>query len=347
MALDCDLGTELTEAVRTAFEEGTALAIQGSGSKRLLGRPCEGTPLDLGRHRGIVAYEPGELFITARAGTPLAEIESTLAAQGQMLAFEPPHLGPRATLGGTLACGLSGPRRPYAGSARDFVLGCTIVNGRGERLRFGGRVMKNVAGYDVSRLMVGAQGTLGVLLEITLKVLPMPERECTQVFDSALDHALTRMNRWAARPLPLSAAAWMDGQIHVRLSGNSQAVTAACQTLGGAEHSNGTAFWGQLRERRLAFFVADTVWRISVPPAAPPLPIAGRWLLDWGGAQRWLVTDAGAESVYECAYRSGGYAMRHAAHGTTSWALPAALDVLQRRVKAAFDPRGILNPQRL
>jgi len=193
-----DMEPALQEAVRAAFAAGTALAIRGGGSKRFLTGEIQGTTLALAGHRGIVSYEPTELVITARAGTPLGEIEAALAERNQMLAFEPPHYGPTATLGGTIACNLSGPRRPYAGSARDFVLGTKIINGRGEVLKFGGQVMKNVAGFDVARLMAGSRGTLGVLLAISLKVLPKPAREITLRFETSAEEAIRRMNAWPA-----------------------------------------------------------------------------------------------------------------------------------------------------
>src|SRR3990172_8477065 len=193
MTNNADISQKLADAVREAAANHALLAIQGNGTKAFYTGALSGTPLDVTGHRGIVSYEPTELVITARAGTPLAEIEAALAERGQMLGFEPPYFGEAATLGGTIACGFSGPRRPYAGAARDFVLGTKIVNGKGEILKFGGEVMKNVAGYDVSRLMVGALGTLGVLLEISLKVLPKPAREITLGFATTVDKAIATM----------------------------------------------------------------------------------------------------------------------------------------------------------
>jgi glycolate oxidase FAD binding subunit len=262
-----------------------------------------------------------------------------------MLGFEPPHFGPAATLGGTLACGLSGPRRPYAGSARDFVLGATIVNGAGEVLEFGGQVMKNVAGYDLSRLMVGAFGTLGVLLEVSLKVLPRPARELTLAFELGAAEALRRMNDWAGRPLPLSAAGHLDGRLYLRLSGSEQGVAAARAKLGGEPVNDGDTFWRALREHELDFFAAWTpLWRLSLPPAAPPLDLSGRQLIDWGGAQRWLASDAPATTIQAAAAAAGGYAtpFRHGPGALSAFTgLDPTLRALHARLQRAFDPRGV------
>jgi len=220
----------IREQVSAAAAGHTALAIEGGGSKRFLGRGVAGQPLPVGAHRGIIDYTPSELVISARAGTPLAELEATLAAEGQMLAFEPPHFGAAATLGGTIACGLSGPRRPYAGAARDFVLGVNCINGQGDYLRFGGQVMKNVAGYDLSRTLTGSFGTLAVLLDVHLKVLPRPEREITLLQPCTVAEAITRCNHWAGQPLPLSGACHFDHQLLIRLSGTARGVAAAART---------------------------------------------------------------------------------------------------------------------
>lgn len=346
---DTDLTEELAEAVRAAGS-GEPLEIVGGGSKRFYGRTPRGTPLAVGAHRGIVSYEPTELVLTARAGTPLAEVEAALAAHNQMLAFEPPHFGGAATLGGTLACGFSGPRRPYVGAARDFVLGAKLINGKGEVLSFGGQVMKNVAGYDLSRLMVGALGTLGVLLEVSLKVLPRPARETTLRFALPLEAALANMNAWAGQPLPLSAACYADGFLCVRLSGAESAVQAAARKLGGDEDAQGAEFWRRLKEHELEFFAGDgPLWRVSVPPAAGPMQLPGRWLLDWGGAQRWLKTPARATEVWEAAVRAGGHATLFRGGdraGDVFQPLGPTLKQLHLRLKRAFDPAGVLNPGR-
>jgi glycolate oxidase FAD binding subunit len=350
MAGDRDQTDALRQQVVQAHEGRTPLVIRGGGSKGFYGRPTDGIPLDTGGHRGVISYEPTELVLTARAGTPLAQIEALLAAQGQMLAFEPPHWGEGATLGGTVACNLSGPRRPFAGSARDYVLGCRVLNGRGEPLHFGGEVMKNVAGYDAARLMAGALGTLGVLLDVSLKVLPAPEQELTLVQACPPDQALETMNRLAGRPLPLSAAAWAEGGLHLRFSGAASAFASIREHVPGDVLTDAATFWTDLRERRLPFFAdARALWRIALPPAAPQPALAGDWLIDWGGAQRWLAGDAPADQVRAAAAALGGHAtLFHAdASAVDFHPLADGLWALHRRLKQAFDPAGILNPGRM
>ncbi len=345
-----DRADELQQAVRRALAQGRPLALTGGGSKGFYGGEPVGEPLSVSGHTGVVNYEPRELVLTARAGTPLEEIESLLAGEGQMLAFEPPRFGAGATLGGTVACGLSGPRRPWSGAVRDFVLGVRMINGRGERLRFGGEVMKNVAGYDVSRLMCGALGTLGLLLEVSLKVLPRPEAEVTLVQERGEEEAIELMNRWSGEPLPLSAACHDGLHLHVRLSGSPTAVAAARRRLGGDPMEDGERFWESLREQRHPFFQGNKpLWRLSVPAATPPLALPGRQLVDWGGAQRWLVSDVPVEEIRHQAAAVGGSAtsFRGGDRGHAFHPLPAPLKRLQRRIKRAFDPRGIFNPGRL
>ena len=346
MQSDNDISSQLAEAVKNAAAAHARLAILGSGSKRFYTGPTEGEPLDVSGHRGIVYYESTELVLTARAGTPLTNIETTLAEKGQMLGFEPPHFGQQATLGGAIACGFSGPRRPYAGAARDFVLGTRIINGKGEILKFGGQVIKNVAGYDVSRLMVGAFGTLGVLLDVSLKVLPKPAKEITLCFTLPADKAIETMNSWAGRPLPLSAACHIGDTLYTRLSGTESGVRAAHAKLGGEVFEKGEEFWRDLREHRHSFFNAPVpLWRLSVPPASAPINLPGRWLTDWGGAQRWLMTDVSADTVHAAAARLEGHAtlFRNGATVPAMAPLPAGHAGLQQRLMQAFDPVGILN----
>lgn len=345
MSNDNDISGKLAAAVRAAALQGQPLAIRGGGSKRFLTGESAGDTLDVTDHRGIVNYEPTELVLTARAGTPLREIEAALAGHNQMIAFEPPHFGPNATLGGTIACNLSGPRRPWTGAARDFVLGTTIVNGRGEILKFGGEVMKNVAGYDVSRLMAGARGALGVLLDVSLKVLPRPAHELTLALEMTADEAIERMNRWAGQPLPLTGACHSGETLYVRLSGSETAVRAAQARIGGAEYDKGAGYWIDLREQRRAFFGGETpLWRLSVPPAAPMLRLPGKWKLDWGGAQRWLKSDAPPEEVHRAAVAAGGHAQPwRGIAGPATAPLPAVLQHLHERLKQAFDPAGLFN----
>ncbi|HUP28647.1 MAG TPA: glycolate oxidase subunit GlcE, partial [Usitatibacter sp.] len=229
---------DLCHRVAQSAERKEPLRIRGGGTKDFYGGKASGDVVEISPYAGIVAYEPKELVLTVRAGTPVADVEAALDAQRQMLPFEPPRFEAgtatgRATIGGTVAAGLSGPRRPYAGAVRDFVLGTRIVNGKGEDLTFGGRVIKNVAGYDVSRLMAGAFGTLGVITEISFKVLPRPAAESTLAFEMDEAEAIGSVNRWAGQPLPLSATAWQEGRLRVRLSGAQAAVDAARKKLGG------------------------------------------------------------------------------------------------------------------
>ncbi|ROR32404.1 glycolate oxidase subunit GlcE [Inmirania thermothiophila] len=349
-----DRSAEIAERVREAAARGTPLIPQGGGTKAFLGEAVAGEPLPLAGHEGIVGYEPTELVITARAGTPLAEVEAALAAQGQMLGFEPPRLGAASTLGGVVAAGLSGPRRPWAGALRDFVLGVRLVNGRGEVLRFGGQVMKNVAGYDLSRLMAGAQGTLGVLLEVSLRVVPRPVREQTRVLALDAAGALERLAGLARRPLPLAGACHVAGRLHLRLAGAAAGVEAAAAEVGGEVmgEAEAAAFWDGVRDLAHPFFRdgEGALWRIALPPAAPPLPLAGEWLLDWGGGQRFLRSAEPAGRIREVAAAAGGHATRlsgPAAGVTVFHPLPEPILRLHRRLKAALDPHGILNPGRL
>jgi glycolate oxidase FAD binding subunit len=346
-----DLTEALRAAVLAAVEARRPISIRGSGSKAFLGPAGEGEPLAVAGHRGILHYDPSELVITARAATPLAEIEAALSAERQMLAFEPPHFGPGATLGGTLACNLSGPRRPYVGAARDFVLGARILNGRGEVLRFGGEVMKNVAGYDLSRLMAGAFGTLGVLLDLSLKVLPRPEMETTLYQDADAATALERFHAWARLPLPISAAAHQGERLYLRLSGTAAGIASARERIGGEVLEQGADFWLALREQQLAFFVDPRpLWRLSLPSAAELVAPEGEHLIDWGGAQRWLKTQAEPAAVRSLAMRLGGHASLYSGWpGEVQRFHPLApgLARLHQRIKASLDPLRLLNPGRL
>lgn len=334
------------ERILTAIATGRPLVIRGGGSKHFYGRAVEGEIVDTRPCTGIISYEPSELVLTARAGTPLAEIENVLAAQKQMLAFEPPAFGGAATLGGVVACGLSGPRRPYSGSVRDYVLGVTCINGRGEIMKFGGQVMKNVAGYDVSRLMAGAMGTLGLLLEISIKVQPMPECEICLSVSMDFNKAIHTMNSWARKALSLSAACYDGARLRVRLSGKQSAVVVAKKKLGLADDNPG--YWQRLREQQLPFFHTDgrQLWRLSVPPTTPALTFTGDWLVDWGGAQRWLQTNEAAEKIRHITQQAGGHATFFRG-GDRSGEIfhPLAFGVrdLHRRLKQAFDPARILN----
>lgn len=353
-AFNIDQSQTLQAQVTEAHRLSRPLKIQGGGTKAFYGRATPESPLlDLSTHRGIIDYEPNELFITVRSGTPLQELEVQLAEANQMLPFEPPYFGSAATIGGTLACGLSGPRRPYAGSARDYVLGVRILNGQGEILRFGGQVMKNVAGYDVSRLMVGALGTLGVLLDVSLKVLPRPACTLSLVQESDPVTAIQRMNHWAGQPLPLSATAFYGEHLYIRLCGTEGSLQAARSRIGGEVLAgvDADAFWTSLREQRHVFFQGEApLWRLALPPATPPLPLAGQTLIEWGGGQRWLRSQRDAVSLQQLAAQYGGHAtlFRGGARAAEVFQpMAPAMLALQQRLKAAFDPRAILNPGRL
>jgi len=344
----------MVERVRGAAAAGTALRIRGGGSKDFYGNPPSGEALDTGALSGVLAYEPSELFVTALAGTPLAGLEALLAASGQMLPFEPPHFGAAATIGGCVAAGLAGPRRASAGTSygavRDFVLGARLLDGRGQLLSFGGTVMKNVAGYDVARVLAGSLGILGVMTEVTLKVLPLPPAETTLRFDMDEAAALAKLNEWGGRPLPVSASAWRAGCLWLRLSGAPVALRAAGEALGG-ERVDDDAFWPGIREQRHEFFAGDApLWRLSVPPTAAPLGLEGEQLIEWGGALRWLRCPAAAESIRARAAELGGHATLFRGGDRTAGVftpLPPALAAIQRRLKAEFDPAGIFNPGRM
>ncbi|MGZ5032667.1 MAG: glycolate oxidase subunit GlcE [Usitatibacter sp.] len=346
-----DFILDLARRVADAAARKAPLRIRGGGSKDFYGGECRGEILDVAQYSGIVAYEPKELVLTVRAGTRLAEVEATLATERQMLPFEPPHFADGATIGGAVAAGLSGPRRAYAGSLRDFVLGTRIVNGKGEDLAFGGRVIKNVAGYDVSRLMAGALGTLGILTEISFKVLPMPSAEVTLALELDEEAANLQANRWAGQPLPLSATAWQDGVLRVRLSGAATAVQAAMAKMGGETSADGAAYWRDLREHRLAFFeTGRELWRLSLPQTAEPLELAHPQLIEWGGGVRWVCGDADALAIRSSVERAGGHATLFRGGdksiGVFHPLKPAILKI-HRRLKEAFDPAGILNPGRM
>lgn len=370
----------LIDRVRAAAADRRPLAIRAGGSKAFYGNAVDAADvLDPRGHAGIVAYAPSELVVTVRAGTPLAALEAALDEHGQMLAFEPPHFGSgidgdpdpaadRATVGGAIAAGLAGPRRcafgPGGGSVGHFVLGAQLLDGRGQVLRFGGTVMKNVAGYDVARLLAGSLGTLGVLLEVSLKVLPKPAAEATLRFALPQDKALARMNEWAAQPLPISATAWHADLLYLRLSGARAAVAAACARLGATDGGQpldaegAQPLWRGLRDQRHRFFgnddpVAWPLWRLALPPASPPLTLPGTQLIEWSGAQRWLRSDAAGDEVRAQAQARGGHAtlFRGGSAALRAGGVftppAAALAAIQRRLKAEFDPAGLFNRGRL
>ncbi len=343
--------SDIQDTVRSAADSGTPLLIQGGNSKSFYGRKTRGETLSLGDYCGIIDYTPSELVISVRAGTPLADLEAVLEQEGQMLGFEPPRFGDNATVGGTIACGLSGPRRPYTGAARDFVLGVNCINGKGELLRLGGRVMKNVAGYDLSRTLTGSLGTLAILLDIHLKILPRPETEITLQQACSAESAVQRCNRWAGLPLPLSGTCHVDGQLYVRLSGMARGVQAAAAKIGGDALDNGAQFWQQLREHQLPFFSDEKpLWRLSVPATASVFEPAAESILDWGGAQRWIRGDLQADNLRSIAGSAGGHAtlFRGSDQGAGIFQpLQPPMLALHQRLKNSFDPAGILNPGRM
>jgi glycolate oxidase FAD binding subunit len=343
--------------VRAAAADKRALRIRGGGTKDWYGQRTEGEILDTRAYAGIVDYEPTELVITARCGTPLREIEAALSERKQMLAFEPPHFGEGATLGGMIAAGLSGPRRANSGALRDFVLGTKLLDGKGEVLSFGGQVMKNVAGYDVSRLLAGSMGTLGLLLEVSVKVLPVAYREATLRFAMNEVDAIRKLNEWAGQPLPISASCWHEGALALRLSGAQAAVDAALRSLGGAHGGelmqDCGRFWASLREQHHAFFDGDApLWRLSVPSTFGAIDL-GPQLIEWGGAQRWLRASgdgATAERIRSTVKACGGHATLFRGGDKRAGVfqpLAPAIAKIHERLKAGFDPSNIFNPGRM
>ena len=344
-----DSDAQFAAQIRQAKESRTALEIVGGGTKRFYGRSVTGEQLATCGNSGIVEYEAAELVITVRAGTRLAEVERVLGEHGQMLPFEPPHFGPESTIGGVIAAGLSGPRRPYAGAVRDAVLGITVMTGNAERLSFGGQVMKNVAGYDVSRLMTGAMGTLGLLLRISIRVGTRPQAERTVVWAMTEAEAHKRMLELARQALPITAMSFDGKRLRIRIAGHDAAVTAAARSLApdATESSN---YWQELRDQSLPFFRSDRpLWRLSLPPASAPIDLPGDWLWDWGGACRWLLSGATAEQIRSCATAAGGHAtvFRNASNDSPFTSLDAVNLRIHRRLKETFDPASIFNPGRM
>jgi glycolate oxidase FAD binding subunit len=349
----------LTEQVKSARSDRAPLDICGGGTKRFCGEAPAGAPLDVRPLSGISSYEPTELVVTARAGTPLQDLEAALAEHGQCLPFEPPRFAPGGTVGGMVAAGLSGPARASVGSVRDHVLGVTLLNGRAEILTFGGQVSKNVAGYDVSRLVVGSLGILGVICEVSLKVLPVSVATQTVCFDWDEARSLDSLCRWAAQPLPISATAWHAGRLSVRLAGARAAVAAACERLGGErlESRAAEAWWLSVRDQSAEFFsLSDeclargaALWRLSVPSVTAALALPGEEFIEWGGAQRWWKTTATPDVVREAAARSGGHAtlIRGKDRVEVLAPLNAVLMRVHQGLKQAFDPARIFNPGRL
>jgi glycolate oxidase FAD binding subunit len=350
----------LIDQVDRARAQHSPVDIRGGGTKVFYGGAPTGEPLDVTGLAGISSYEPTELVVTVRAGTPLADLEAALEEHGQYLPFEPPRFSGGGTVGGMVAAGLSGPARANVGAVRDHVLGVTLLNGRGEVLTFGGQVAKNVAGYDVSRLLVGSLGILGVICEVSLKVLPTARATATLCFDWDERQALEQFKLWASQPLPLNASAWHEGRLHVRLAGAQAAVTAACGKLGGTAVAPdaASAWWLGVRDQSQDFFSlsdaelarGDCLWRLSVPATTPPIQLPGAQFIEWHGAERWWRTSAAAREVRAAAARAGGHAalIRGADKSSGAFApLSEALMRIHRRLKQAFDPALVFNPGRL
>jgi glycolate oxidase FAD binding subunit len=341
-----DASAYLLQQVEHALHSQIPLRIQGGNSKAYLGRNVLGQRLDTRAHRGIVTYDPTELVITARAGTPLAELSAALDAAGQMLPCEPPHSDDGATLGGMVAAGLSGPRRPWAGSIRDYVLGTRVITGHGKHLRFGGEVMKNVAGYDLSRLMAGSFGCLGLLTEVSLKVLPKPRHSVSISLEMSRENALLKLTEWGQQPIPISAATHDGERLHLRLEGGKGSVTAAHTQFGGELLDPN--YWNELNAHRLTFFSdIRPLWRLSFPTNTGVLALPGDELIDWGGAQRWLKSDAEAKTIRAIASQVGGHATCYENCDRPFQPLAASLLRYQRYLKTQLDPLGIFNPGRM
>lgn len=347
----------IREQIRAAAAAQTPLALKGGGSKAFYGEPLQGQTLSLTGYRGIVSYEPTELVVTARCGTPLAEIEAALAQERQALAFEPPAFGAAATIGGVVAAGLSGPARAAVGAVRDFVLGTVMIDANGAANRFGGQVMKNVAGYDLSRMLCGSLGILGLIAEVSLKVLPRPAAEATLSITMNEPDALRHLNEWSGRPLPITASAWHASTLRLRFAGARAAVDAALErftgTYGAIEVPGPQAAegWAALREHTDEFFAGDEpLWRLSLPSVAPPLALPGRQLIEWGGALRWLRSDAPASEIRAAVRQAGGSATLFRGGDKSAGVfepLAAPLAQLHRNLKREFDPKGIFNPGRM
>ena len=345
----------IADKLRKAAEQGRPLRVRGGGTKDFYGQLLHGELLDTRPLAGIEAYEPSELVVTVGAGTRLLDLQARLAEHGQYLPFEPPQFGTSSTVGGMVAAGLAGPARASVGGVREHVLGVQMLNGRGELLKFGGQVMKNVAGYDVSRLMTGSLGTLGVIVQVTLKVLPLPPAECTLLFDLSETSARQQLNRWCSQPLPINASCWSGGQLAVRLRGARAAIESAQRSMGGSalEPERATRQWAAVRDQSLSSFrlaPGEALWRVSVPDTATPLNL-GPTLIEWHGALRWLrLPPQAAPQVRAAAARAGGHAtLFRGGDGSVPvfTPLPEPLARIHAQLKREFDPAGILNPGRM
>jgi len=341
----------IKEQISAAIEQGEPLKIVGGNSKAFLGRNVVGKQIDMADYTGVISYEPTELYITVKAGSLLSDVKKVLAEKNQMLAFEPPEVNEKTTMGGVVATGLSGPRRPYAGSVRDFVLGVRCINGLAKEMSFGGQVIKNVAGYDLSRLLTGSYGTLGIILEVTLKVLPVPEFELTGCQAMSIQSALDMMHALSAKSVPVSASCYDGKMLFIRFSGNEKNVKDTLREFNLEEYSNGIYFWNELRDFKLPFFHTDSpIWRLSVPSTADLDIDEDKCLIDWGGAQYWFISERPANEVFTMAEKAGGSALLFRGgdrNGDVFQPLSDGLFKLQQNLKQAFDPHRILNSEKM
>jgi len=351
-----DQSKALQKQVQNAINTNQALNIQGGNSKSFYGNVNPSNDyqiLDVSQHTGIDDYDPTELAITVRAGTRIRDLEALLAEHQQMLPFEPPCYSEDATIGGAIASGISGPRRAYTGSARDTILGVQIINGEGEIANFGGQVMKNVAGYDISRLMVRSMGTLGVILNVSLRLLPKPQHEITLQFEASQQDALAYFRLLRKQQQIISASAWFEDNVYLRLSGTQQAVQYSTKKLTGSEMSNSEQFWKELKDQKNDFFRQDKkpLWRLSLPAATPVISsLEDNLLIEWGGALRWVHSNSPANIIHSIANKHGGYATLFKGDVPDTPCFPPlepALFKLHKQLKNKMDPKGIFNPCRL
>lgn len=358
---------QFKEQIQSAISAQKKLNIRGGGSKHWYGDCATGDSLNTKTYSGILDYQPEELVITVRAGTALKDVESALAEKNQYFPFDPPHFGDGATIGGMIATGLAGPGRGQYGGLRDYVLGVKIMDGQAEVLSFGGNVMKNVAGYDVSRLMPGSLGTLALLLDVSIKVLPCPAKAATLKFEIPADQAIIQMNTWASQPLPLSASAWIgdskNGSLWIRLAGAVAAVDAAISKMQAQlsaqliQALEANLFWESIREQTHPFFMDSTVplWRFAVNPLSKPFATEHATIIEWLGGQRWIKADISATKVQELASDHQGHATLFRHNNTTNSVftpitanpLTAPLAIVQQRVRQTFDPHGIFQTGRM
>jgi glycolate oxidase FAD binding subunit len=350
MSADQDQSTQLQASVKDALAEGVKLRLKGSGSKDFYGRELgQEKILDLSGNRGIVSYEPTELVITTRGGTPLDEIEAALQANGQMLPFEPPHFDGKGTIGGAIAAGLSGPRRPWGGSPRDLLLGIKLLDGVGRIMSFGGQVMKNVAGYDISRLMAGAMGTLGILLEVSIKVLPKPVEEHTLTFNQDPGNAASLIRKMIADSQPITASYCLADKQAIRLACSKQQLSALQQRYELQDATETSGFWPQLRDHKLDFFQQPKpLWRLSLKPTSR-LELSETCLEEWSGGLRWLYSDRPAAEIRSLVDNQGGHAIQFRngdRSGDVFHPLHPRIAGIQKDLKAVFDPQGVFNPGR-